>query len=224
MEDGAYNKEYQCLNGLKHGSELLSLGGNIVTINKYKRGLKHGICSSLLLVGPHLEFYENGNEIWQCYFRGDTINYTCNDKILRWQRDALIYEAKGYNKQISVYTKTGEIYDKKEGLIGKLDHIPNNSIWDNLSFSYYFFYGNEHFPLQRKTVEHNADGTGVITRFRPNGKVKSTTNIFLGVRHGYRWIYDVHGHLMYSARYYFDTLQWEKHHHKKTPSLSIDLR
>ena len=218
--------------------------GKISCMKRYVNNLEHGISLNYSSEHTFCIFvHENGRLISQyevkfdlCKFSQFTYkdNASIADSCLQmhWKNGNLIRYVVDYpEKQNYIYVD--DFYEWTPGQsflhgVGKglvkigqesfpLESIvPNRSHWDNVPSSYSQPIGKYIQLLPKvKIVEYFPNGTRIISRFRPNGRVKSTTNTFLGKRHGYHWVYDVNGELMHCGRYSMDRLEWSKQYHKK---------
>ena len=210
--------EYQHVNGMKHGLEITywDFNGRVLDIENYRNNVKHGLSAHHLDMWESVFFHhDKGKMVAQyIYTPGSIKSRTFGDipHVMEWKGETLIYESNAKSREIKItdgiVTNNGEYICRLEEL------VPDHSRWSVIP-SYYYYYGTESFPAQRKTIETNCNGSAVIRRFRQNGRVKSTTHMLFGKRHGYRWVYDVNGELLFCGRYNLGKLEWSKQYHRK---------
>ena len=227
---------------IKHGWHVTYTNDKVVNMTKYVNGVNHGLsmnygsCIFLHNKGRLVEQYQYEGDKLQCWKNtynndreADSWDHGDSCRKTEWNKDKLVHYSEGPVKNQTMNVQfyipgNPEMLKIPNILSGKdvipLDQVvPDPSRWNYARRYYYQPIGKYTKLLPTvSTIEYFANGTSIRSVFRPNGKIRSTTNMFQGTHHGYCWSYDVNGQLMHCGRYNMGLLEWEKHYHKKRSS------
>lgn len=212
----------------KHGYELKINHGKIDNMFYYCNGLRHGLGAYFLVGGSGenlwLRLYKMGNSIGAYDFYPNEVHLTISvgkngyeHRI--WKGNTLVFDISVPNYIYSEWfsSKSGMIH--RDGRkISLSDIVPDPKERERITSSYSARIGKTVIWKPREVMyDYLPNGICNVRTFHTNGKTRSSFSFLFNKRHGYKWVYDRRGNLLYHDLYNVgELLNFKQYHRNQT--------